>query len=61
MKNIDGFIRDQNNPGAVVNTDLAALTAYKLQKNKNKEIDNLRQEVNELKSVLYQILEKVSK
>ncbi len=61
MKNIDGFIRDQNNPGAVVNTDLGALAAYKLQKNKNKEIDNLKQEVNELKSVLYQILEKVSK
>ena len=29
MKNIDGFIRDQNNPGAVVNTYLGALAAYK--------------------------------
>lgn len=61
MSNIDGFIRDESNPGSVVNTDLGALAAYKLQKSKNKEIDVLKQEVKELKSVLYQILEKVSK
>ena len=61
MENIDGFIRDEVNPGSVINTDSGALAAYKLQKKKNKEIDVLKQEVKELKSVLYQILEKVSK
>jgi len=61
MKNIDGFVRDQGNNGAVINTDMGALAAYKLQKNKNKEIEVLKEEVKELKSVLYQILEKVSK
>ena len=61
MKTVDGFVRDEYNDGAVINTDMTALSAYKLQKNKNKEIDILKEEVKELKSVLYQILEKVSK
>ena len=58
MKPIDGFIKDEV---AVVNIDNGALASYKLQKNKNREIDILKEEVKELKSMLYQILEKVSK
>jgi len=60
MKPVDGFVRDETN-GAIVNIDNGALNSYKLQKNKYKEIDVLKEEVKELKSVLYQILEKVSK
>jgi hypothetical protein len=58
MKPIDGFIKDG---AAVINVDNGALASYKLQKNKNREIDVLKEEVKELKSMLYQILEKVSK
>jgi hypothetical protein len=58
MKPIDGFIKDEV---AALNIDNGALNSYKLQKNKNREIDVLKEEVKELKSMLYQILEKVSK
>ena len=58
MKPIDGFIKTDF---AAINVDNGALNSYKLQKNKYKEIDVLKEEVKELKSVLYQILEKVSK
>jgi hypothetical protein len=58
MKPIEGFIKDEV---AALNVDNVALNSYKLQKNKNREIDVLKEEVKELKSMLYQILEKVSK
>jgi hypothetical protein len=58
MKPVDGFIKDGI---AAINVDNSALASYKMQKNKNREIDILKEEVKELKSVLYQILEKVSK
>jgi hypothetical protein len=59
MKSNDGFMRDSNNPGAVLNTDNASLKAYKLQKNKQKEFDNLKEEVSEIKSMLHLILERL--
>lgn len=61
MKSSDKFIRDINNQGAVINTDNGALNAYKLQKKKNKEIDNLKQEVTDIKNMLHLILEKLNK
>lgn len=59
----DGFIRSENNPGAIVNTDNRALQAYKMQKEierrKNNEINTLRDEVTELKGIVSQLLEKL--
>ena len=64
----DGYIRDQNNPGAVINTDNSALKAYKSRKAKAKQADQTTQDVIQLKSemadiknMLSQILEKLSK
>jgi hypothetical protein len=53
------FIRDENNPGAVLNTDYQGLKAYKMRKQKSKEIDNLKEEVNDIKKMLGLILEKI--
>lgn len=55
----DGFIRDMNNPGAVINTDNAALKAYKFKKQKYKEIDNIKEEVKDIKNMLSLILDKL--
>ena len=54
----DIFVRDNNNIGSVLNTDNNALKAYKLKKQKNKEIDNLKEEVKDIKNMLTLILEK---
>jgi hypothetical protein len=59
MKATDGFKRSIDNPGAVINTDNAALQAYKLKKNKEKEIDVLKQDVNDIKVMLAAILNKL--
>lgn len=58
-KSDDTFIRNDDNHGSVVNTDNNALKAYKLKKQKNKEIDNLKEEVKEIKDMLGLILEKI--
>jgi hypothetical protein len=55
----DSFLRDNNNTGCVLNTDNNALKAYKLKKQKNKEIDNLKEEVKDIKNMLTLILEKI--
>jgi len=55
----DSFVRDNNNTGCVLNTDNNALKAYKLKKQKNKEIDNLKEEVKDIKNMLTLILEKI--
>jgi hypothetical protein len=55
----DIFVRDNNNIGCVLNTDNNALKAYKLKKQKNKEIDNLKEEVKDIKNMLTLILEKM--
>lgn len=69
MKATDGFIRSNNNPGAVVNTDSGALEAYKKSKQRNREIDEfkmkieeidtLKGELTEIKGLLQQIVEKI--
>ena len=58
-KSKDGFIRDRNNPGAVINTDNSALQAYKLKKQKDKEVDLLKEEVKDIKQMLTLILDKL--
>ena len=59
------LIRDMNSK-AVLNTNLTALQAYKKKREKQQEIQsavddikNLRQEVNELKTLMQRILDKI--
>jgi hypothetical protein len=59
MNNTDGFERSKQNPGAVINTDNGALKAYKLKKNKDREVEILRSEVSEMKTMLAAILAKL--
>jgi len=60
----DGFVRQEDNPGAIINVDKHGLQAYKLrretEKRKENDINMLREEVTELKSMLSLILEKIS-
>ena len=53
------YERSKTNPGAVINTDNDGLKAYKLKKQRNKKIDNLESEVDDIKNLLNQILEKL--
>lgn len=59
----DGFLRSTDNPGAVINVDNKSLQAYKSQREslrrKEHEINTLRNEVNELKGMMAQLLEKL--
>jgi len=59
------LIRDMNSK-AVLNTNLTALQAYKKKREKQQEIqsavediNNLRQEVNELKTLMQRLLDKI--
>lgn len=58
----DGFLRSESNPGAIINVDNDALKAYKLRRSretdKQKEINNLKEEITELKNLISQLLEK---
>lgn len=60
----DGFVRQEDNLGAIINVDRSSLQAYKLrretEKRKENDINMLREEVTELKSMLSLILEKIS-
>lgn len=51
MKSTDNYIRDPQNKGAVLNIDNAALKAYKLQKNKFKEVNRLKNDLNEINNI----------
>lgn len=65
----DHFVRMAENPGGVINTDNRGLAAYKLQKQKNKQLDRLQEkveqldqladEVSEIKALLKTIVEKI--
>lgn len=50
------YIRDQNN-GAILNTNVAKLRDYKLRKKQGQKIQDLQDEVEELKNLLRQVLE----
>lgn len=56
------FMRMDNNPGAIINTDNEGLQAYKLAKKRaaaqTSELNNLKQQIEELKSMVTQLLEK---
>ena len=61
----DGFVRQEDNLGAIVNVDKSGLQAYKLkreaEKRKESDINTLREEMSDVKNMLSQILEKISK
>jgi hypothetical protein len=58
-------VRQEDNPGAIVNVDKSGLQAYKLrreaEKRKDNDINTLRDEVTDIKNMLSQILEKINK
>lgn len=58
-KTQDGFVRDPNNDGAIINTDREALLAYKRQKNKFRELDEMKAEIKDIKKMLNAILSKL--
>ena len=62
---VNGIVRDTDT-GALLNTDLGGLDAYKKAIKKNAEIDGLREKVNsiendvtEIKNLLLKIVEKI--
>jgi len=63
--NNESLKRSTSNPNAVLNTDGNGLKAYREARERvrqrNKDFDNLKTEVAELKSMLGQILEKLDR
>lgn len=56
-KTPDGFVRDFDNPGAVINNDKDALLAYKRQKEKMREIERIKQEVQSIPQIKHELNE----
>lgn len=54
IKEYDYLEKDDTN-GAILNTDKESLRAYRIQKRKNNQIDNLNNEVNHLKDEIGEI------
>lgn len=53
------YIRDRSNPGAILNTDNDALQAYKSRKKREKDVDQLKEEVRELKTLIQILINKI--
>lgn len=51
------YLRQSNNPGAIVNTDKKALEQYKARRNQSKEINSIKEEVLEVKQTMAKILQ----
>jgi cell fate (sporulation/competence/biofilm development) regulator YmcA (YheA/YmcA/DUF963 family) len=65
VKENPDLVRDLGNQ-AVLNTNVDALTAYKKRREKSKEIDqtiddinNMKQDINDLKTLMQRILDKI--
>jgi hypothetical protein len=65
VKDNPNFVRDMQNQ-AVLNSDLDGLKAYKLKREKQQEINsavddinNMKQDINELKTLMQRILDKI--
>lgn len=54
--NNETFVRQKDNPGSVLNTDSRGLEAYKKRKQRENEIDNLKNDVSEIKNMLHELL-----
>lgn len=59
MNASDGFVRQPDNPGATISTDYKGLAAYKLRKQREDEINTLKDDVKEVKDLLNKLLEKL--
>lgn len=55
----EGFERQYNNPGAIINTDKRSLENYKKKKAKEKEFQVLKKEVSDIKDMLSVIIKKL--
>ena len=65
VKDSPGLVRDMSNQ-AVLNTDNIALEAYRRKRNKQKEIDevisdinNMKSDIDQIKSLMQRLLEKI--
>lgn len=52
--------RDENT-NAIINTDAAALNKYKLERNNQRKVESLAEEVKEIKNTLGRICEMIEK
>jgi len=61
VKDNDDLVRDKNN-SAILNVDMDALSKYKMrreqERKRNEEIDELKKDVSEIKSLLLQMIDK---
>lgn len=53
----ENLVRDMNNK-AILNTNMTALQAYRKRRDRDKEMDQLKTDVDEIKSLLKQLLNK---
>lgn len=60
IRSHDNLVRDGKTQ-AVLNTDKSGLLLYKEQRNKNKQINDLQNEVKDLKLMMAKILDKLDK
>ncbi len=61
IENSDSLVRDENN-SAILETDLDSLQLYRMRREQTKqkdiEIENMKSEINELKSLVKQLINK---
>jgi hypothetical protein len=61
VKDNDDLVRDKNN-SAILSVDMDALSKYKMrreqERKRNEEIDELKKDVSEIKSLLLQMIDK---
>ena len=61
VKDNDDLVRDKNN-SAILSVDMDALSKYKMrreqERKRNEEIDTLKKDVSEIKSLLLQMIDK---
>lgn len=60
VRSYEHLVRDEKTR-AVLNTDKGGLMLYKEQRNKNKQINDLQNEVKDLKLMMAKILDKLDK
>lgn len=56
MESTKSFKRDENS-GALINVDHDGLAAYRAERNRNKQISKVTDDINSLKSELFEIKE----
>jgi hypothetical protein len=67
IEGVEGLVRDSRS-NAILNTDLSALDKYKMRRKKQwelqeklGELDAVKEEISEVKALLYQLLDRVDK